>query len=73
MLDDDFVAWFFRFIVDNIGWKSGGTDVCAASFLNALFDAPREHWYPALVIVDEAQMFAPTGGGEVPEEIWFMF
>ena len=32
---------------------------CAASFLNALFDAPRDHWYPALVVVDEAQMFAP--------------
>ncbi len=32
---------------------------CAATFLNALFDAPREHWYPALVVVDEAQLFAP--------------
>src|SRR3546814_7643711 len=29
---------------------------CAAAFLNALFDAPREHWFPALVVVDEAQM-----------------
>jgi DNA helicase HerA-like ATPase len=29
---------------------------CAATFLNALFDAPREIWYPALVVVDEAQM-----------------
>ncbi len=42
---------------------------CAALFLNALFDAPREHWYPALVVVDEAQMFAPTGGGEVAEDV----
>jgi hypothetical protein len=24
-----------------------------------LFDAPRDHWYPALVVVDEAQVFAP--------------
>ena len=27
----------------------------AAAFLNGLFDAPRDHWYPMLVIVDEAQ------------------
>jgi DNA helicase HerA-like ATPase len=32
---------------------------CAAVFLNTLFDAPRDEWYPALVVVDEAQMFAP--------------
>ncbi|MDB5717406.1 MAG: ATP-binding protein, partial [Sphingomonas bacterium] len=32
---------------------------CAGAFLNALFDAPREHWYPVLVVVDEAQLFAP--------------
>ncbi|WP_375427360.1 AAA family ATPase [uncultured Sphingomonas sp.] len=42
---------------------------CAAQFLSALFDAPREHWYPALVVVDEAQLFAPTTGGEVAEEV----
>jgi hypothetical protein len=42
---------------------------CAAAFLSALFDAPREHWYPALVVVDEAQLFAPTTGGEVAEEV----
>ncbi|HKT86594.1 MAG TPA: ATP-binding protein [Novosphingobium sp.] len=41
---------------------------CAAQFLNALFDAPREQWYPALVVVDEAQMFAPAAAGEVSEE-----
>lgn len=41
---------------------------CAAAFLNALFDAPREHWYPALVVVDEAQLFAPAAAGEVSEE-----
>ncbi len=41
---------------------------CAAQFLNALFDAPREHWYPALVVVDEAQMFAPAAAGEMNEE-----
>jgi uncharacterized protein len=42
---------------------------CAAEFLAALFDAPRDHWYPALVIVDEAQLFAPAGGGEVADEV----
>jgi len=41
---------------------------CAALFLGALFDAPREHWYPALVVVDEAQMFAPAAAGELAED-----
>jgi hypothetical protein len=41
---------------------------CAGQFLSALFDAPREEWYPALVVVDEAQMFAPAAAGEVSEE-----
>ena len=41
---------------------------CAAQFLTALFDAPREHWYPALVVVDEAQMFAPAAAGELAED-----
>lgn len=40
----------------------------SAVFLNALFDAPREHWYPALVVVDEAQMFAPAAAGEMAED-----
>lgn len=40
---------------------------CAATFLNALFDAPRDHWYPALVVVDEAQMFAPAAAGDVAD------
>ncbi len=41
---------------------------CAALFLTALFDAPREHWFPALVVVDEAQMFAPAAAGEMAED-----
>ncbi|HEX7784392.1 MAG TPA: ATP-binding protein [Sphingobium sp.] len=41
---------------------------CAAAFLNALFDAPRDHWYPALVVVDEAQMFAPAAAGDVSDD-----
>jgi hypothetical protein len=42
---------------------------CAALFLSALFEAPREEWYPALVVVDEAQMFAPAAAGEVTDEV----
>ncbi|MET0364915.1 MAG: ATP-binding protein [Sphingobium sp.] len=42
---------------------------CAAQFLSTLFDAPREHWFPALVVVDEAQMFAPAAAGDVSDEI----
>ncbi len=41
---------------------------CAAAFLNGIFDADREAWYPMLVAVDEAQLFAPSGGGEISEE-----
>ena len=42
---------------------------CAAIFLNALFDAPREFWFPALVVVDEAQMFAPSASGDVADTV----
>ena len=31
------------------------------AFLNALFDEGPEHWHPAIVAVDEAHLFAPTG------------
>ena len=41
---------------------------CAAMFLSTMFDAPRDHWYPALVVVDEAQMFAPAVAGDVSDE-----
>jgi len=40
----------------------------AAAFLNALFDAERDFWFPVLVVVDEAQLFAPAASGEVSEE-----
>ena len=41
---------------------------CAAAFLGGLFDADRDHWYPVLVVVDEAQLFAPAVAGEVSDE-----
>jgi DNA helicase HerA-like ATPase len=41
----------------------------AGIFLNGLFDADRDFWYPVLVVVDEAQMFAPAASGEVTDEV----
>ncbi|MBN9253301.1 MULTISPECIES: ATP-binding protein [unclassified Mesorhizobium] len=40
----------------------------AAAFLGGLFDTARDHWYPMLVVVDEAQLFAPAVAGEVSDE-----
>lgn len=40
----------------------------AGAFLNGLFDADREFWYPVLVVVDEAQLFAPSASGDVSED-----
>lgn len=51
------------------GLEMEGQMRCAAAFLMGLFDAPREHWFPALVVVDEAQIFAPAAGAEVSEEV----
>ncbi len=50
------------------GLEIDGQMRCAAAFLNALFDAPRDNWYPVLVVVDEAQLFAPAAAGDVTEE-----
>ncbi|MEO0034218.1 MAG: hypothetical protein RLZZ501_241, partial [Pseudomonadota bacterium] len=40
----------------------------AAAFLNGLFDIDRAFWTPALVVVDEAQLFAPAAAGDVSDE-----
>ncbi len=40
----------------------------AAAFLGGLFDAERDYWYPMLVVVDEAQLFAPAAAGEVSDD-----
>ncbi len=50
------------------GLEIDGQMRAAAAFLAALFDAPREHWYPVLTVVDEAQLFAPAAAGEVAED-----
>jgi hypothetical protein len=40
----------------------------AAAFLGGMFDVDREWWFPVLVVVDEAQLFAPSAAGEVSDE-----
>jgi hypothetical protein len=40
----------------------------AAAFLNGMFEVARDHWYPMLVVVDEAQLFAPAVAGEVSDD-----
>src|ERR1700755_2250830 len=40
----------------------------AAPFPGAIFEATRDHWYPMLVVVDEAQLFAPAIAGDVTDE-----
>jgi hypothetical protein len=34
----------------------------AAAFFAALTAAPREHWHPVLIVIDEAHLLAPWGG-----------
>ncbi|CAH2602537.1 ATP-binding protein [Rhodovastum atsumiense] len=40
----------------------------AAAFLGGMFEVDRDHWYPMLVVVDEAQLFAPAVAGEISDE-----
>lgn len=50
------------------GLEADGQMRAAAAFLNGLFEAERDCWYPLLAVVDEAQLFAPAGAAEVSEE-----
>jgi hypothetical protein len=50
------------------GLEIDGQLRCAAIFLNALFEADRECWFPALVVVDEAQLFAPAAAADASDE-----
>lgn len=44
--------------------------MAVTAFFEGLIDAPREHWHPALVVVDEAHLFAPFGGqGSEPPSV----
>lgn len=38
------------------------------AFLSGMFETPRAYWYPVLVVVDEAQLFAPVAGGDTSDE-----
>ncbi|MDT8267206.1 ATP-binding protein, partial [Roseomonas sp. DSM 102946] len=40
----------------------------AAVFLNGMFEVDRDLWSPVLVVVDEAQIFAPAAATEVSDE-----
>lgn len=40
----------------------------AAAFLGGLFDVDRSLWFPMLIVVDEAQLFAPVMAGEASDE-----
>lgn len=41
----------------------------AALFLNSLFDIERAYWYPLLIVIDEAQLFAPAAGSDLGDDI----
>ena len=41
---------------------------CAAVFLTGLFEVERDFWFPMLVIVDEAQLFAPAASADASDE-----
>ncbi len=40
----------------------------AAAFLGGLFDVDRDAWSPVMVVVDEAQLFAPAAASETSDE-----
>lgn len=55
-------------VLDLEGLDTEGQMRRAAAFLGGLFDVDRAYWSPMLVVVDEAQLFAPMVAGEVPDE-----
>lgn len=55
-------------VLDLEGLEIDGQLRCAAVFLNALFEAERDFWFPALVVVDEAQLFAPAAAADASDE-----
>lgn len=55
--------------------NSLGTDAATfvAEFLGALADAPRSLWRPLLIVIDEAQLFAPENGGAASKSALISF
>src|SRR3954452_13958326 len=49
-------------ILDIHDLKAHDRQAFVQTFLDALLHAPREHWHPALVVLDEAHLFAPEHG-----------
>jgi hypothetical protein len=55
-------------VLDLEGLEVDGQLRGAATFLNALFEADRDYWYPVLVVVDEAQLFAPAAAADASDD-----
>lgn len=49
-------------VLDLSDLDNDGQMKAATAFVNALIAVSKEHWHPALVAIDEAQLFAPHGG-----------
>lgn len=45
-----------------------GQEAYIAAFLDALMTAPQDLWHPALIVIDEAQRYAPEGGGAMSHD-----
>ncbi len=55
-------------VLDLEGLDAEGQLRRAAAFLGGMFEVERDHWYPMLVVVDEAQLFAPAVAGDGSDE-----
>ncbi|MBV1797803.1 ATP-binding protein [Siccirubricoccus sp. G192] len=55
-------------VLDLEGLDAEGQMRRASAFLGGLFEMERDAWTPMLVVVDEAQLFAPAVAGEVSDE-----
>lgn len=52
----------FSVLLDMSELDRDGQLQAIASFFEALINAPRAHWTPCLIVIDEAHLFAPFGG-----------
>ena len=55
-------------VLDLEGLDVDGQLRCAARFLNGLFEVDRDYWFPVLVVVDEAQLFAPSAAADASDD-----
>ena len=54
-------------VLDLSDLDRAGQMIAVANFVQALVDAPREHWHPLMVLIDEAHLFAPFGGHSIAD------